>query len=400
MVRSEYVSIYECVLYDNEGNRKNIKLEFDSERDLNSYAIENKLKIADIKVIKEKRTSRVKNKELSVICNQLGMLISSGCEITNSLNTIQSNCSHKLKPILRSINYNLQKGNSISKSFQNTGMFSSFFINMIKAGEISGRLDEILISLSTYYKKEHEFRIKLLTSMIYPMLLVVVCIFVILFMLVYAVPSFQSSFIGSDNSLPISTKVLINISNFFRSYYKAIIIIVIISGVLIYKSISKSYRLRCYFDEHIFKFKLTKDIIQTIEVSKFIRCFYILMSSGIQIVNALDISSNVIKNRYIYQKLYICKDTVQSGNNISNSLKASGVFPEIVISMVEVGEEIGNLEKCLYSITNNYDNDLDNFINKIVKLIEPVVISIMGILIGAIVISMMIPIFDAVTSFQ
>jgi type IV pilus assembly protein PilC len=400
MVRSEYVSIYECVLYDNEGNRKNIKLEFDSERDLNSYAIENELKIADIKVIKEKRTSRVKNKELSVICNQLGMLISSGCEITNSLNTIQSNCSHKLKPILRSINYNLQKGNSISKSFQNTGMFSSFFINMIKAGEISGRLDEILMSLSTYYKKEYEFRSKLLTSMIYPMLLVVVCIFVILFMLVYAVPSFQSSFIGSDNSLPISTKVLINISNFFRSYYKAIIIIVIISGVLIYKRVSKSYRLRCYFDEQIFKFKLTKDIIQTIEVSKFIRCFYILMSSGIQIVNALDISSNVIKNRYIYQKLYICKYTVQSGNNISNSLKASGVFPEIVISMVEVGEETGNLEKCLYSITNNYDNDLDNFINKIVKLIEPVVISIMGILIGAIVISMMVPIFDAVTSFQ
>ena len=130
------------------------------------------------------------------------------------------------------------------------------------------------------------------------------------------------------------------------------------------------------------------------------RCFYILTSSGIQIVNALDISSNVIKNRYIYQKLYICKDTVQSGNSITNSLKASGVFPEIVISMVEVGEETGNLEGCLYSMTNNYDNDFDSLINKIVKVIEPVVISIMGILIGAIVISMMIPIFDAVTSFQ
>ena len=394
------MAIYECVIYDKEGNRKSIKLEFDSASDLNLYALENEFKIADTKLIKEKNINKVKNKELSIMCNQLGMLISSGCEITNSLNTIQSNCSHKLKSILKKVNYNLQKGNSISTSFQNTNMFSNFFINMIKAGEVSGKLDEILVSLSTFYKKEYEFKTKLLTAMIYPMLLVVVCILVILFMLIYAVPSLQSSFISNESNLPISTKILIEISSFFRNYYEFIIILVMIFLFIGYKFISKFDKLKYYLDEKIFKFKYTKIIIQTIEISKFIRCFYILISSGIQVVDALEISSNVIKNRYIHQRLYLTKDFIQRGNSITDSLELADIFPKLVISMIEVGEETGNLEKCLYNITTNYDNDLDNFINKIVKSIEPIIISVMGISIGAIVISMMIPIFDAVTSFQ
>ena len=394
------MAIYECVIYDKEGNRKSVKLEFDSEYELNSYALEKELKIADIKLIKEKSINKVKNKELSTMCNQLGMLISSGCEITNSINTIQSNCSHKLKSILKKVNYNLQKGSSISTSFQNTNMFSNFFINMLKAGEVSGKLDEILISLSNFYKKEYDFKNKLMTAMIYPMLLVVVCILVILFMLIYAVPSLQASFISNETNLPVSTKILIEVSSFFRDYYELIIILGIILLLISYKFISKSYKLKLYFDERIFKFKFSKVIIQTIEVSKFIRCFYILISSGIQVIDALEISSNVIKNRYIKQRLYLSKDFLQRGNSITNSLEVAGVFPKIDISMIEVGEETGSLEKCLYSITTNYDNDLDNFINKIVKSIEPIIISIMGISIGAIVISMMIPIFDAVTSFQ
>lgn len=394
------MAIYECVIYDKEGNRKSVKLEFDSEYELNSYALEKELKIADIKLIKEKSRNKVKNKELSTMCNQLGMLISSGCEITNSINTIQSNCSHKLKSILKKVNYNLQKGSSISTSFQNTNMFSNFFINMLKAGEVSGKLDEILISLSNFYKKEYDFKNKLMTAMVYPILLVVVCILVILFMLIYAVPSLQESFISNEINLPVSTKILIEVSSFFRDYYELIIILGVILLLISYKFISKSYKLKFYFDEKIFKFKFSKVIIQTIEVSKFIRCFYILISSGIQVVDALEISSNVIKNRYIKQRLYLSKDFLQRGNSITNSLEVAGVFPKIDISMIEVGEETGNLEKCLYSITTNYDNDLDNFINKIVKSIEPIIISIMGISIGAIVISMMIPIFDAVTSFQ
>lgn len=394
------MSKYECILYDEEGNRKNIKLEFESEKDLDLYAKENNFKIACTKILKENKMKRLKNKDLSIICNQLGMMISSGCEITNSLNTIRSNCNSKINSILKIINNNLKKGNSISESFQNTYVFSNFFINMIRAGEESGKLDEIFINLSNYYKKEYEFKNKLLTAMIYPLLLIIVSVLVILFMLIYAVPNFQKSFLENNNNLPVSTKILINISMFIRNYYEIIVVILLILVFYILNKIKTSNAFRYFIDKKIFKFRYSKKIVQNIEISKFIRCFYILSSNGIHIISSLDISSKVIGNKYMYEKIEISKENIKKGNSITDSFKLANIFPELVISILKVGEETGNIDKCLKSITENYDRNLESFVNKIVKIIEPIIISIMGIVIGAIVISMMIPIFDAVTSFQ
>ncbi len=394
------MSKYECILYDEEGNRKNVKLEFESEKDLDLYAKENNFKIACTKILKENKMKRLKNKDLSIICNQLGMMISSGCEITNSLNTIRSNCNSKINSILKIINNNLKKGNSISESFQNTYVFSNFFINMIRAGEESGKLDEIFINLSNYYKKEYEFKNKLLTAMIYPLLLIIVSALVILFMLIYAVPNFQKSFLQNNNNLPVSTKILINISMFIRNYYEIIVVILLILVFYILNKIKTSNEFRYFIDKKIFKFRYSKKIVQNIEISKFIRCFYILSSNGIHITSSLDISSKVIGNKYMYEKIEISKENIKKGNSITDSFKLANIFPELVISILKVGEETGNIDKCLKSITENYDRNLESFVNKIVKIIEPIIISIMGIVIGAIVISMMIPIFDAVTSFQ
>ncbi len=394
------MSKYECVLYDEEGNRKNIKLEFDSEKDLDLYVKQNNYKIAKIKTLKENKIKKLNNKDLSIMCNQLGMMISSGCEITNSLNTIRSNCNIKINSILKIINDNLKKGNSISESFENTYAFSNFFTNMIRAGEESGKLDETLINLSNYYKKEYEFKNKLLIAMIYPIILVIVSTMVILFMLIYTVPNFQKSFFQNNNDLPISTEILINISMFIRNYYEIILIVILILVFYILNKIKKSIEFRYFIDKKIFKFKYSKNIIQNIEISKFIRCFYILINSGIHITTSLDIASKVIGNKYMVKKIELSKESIIKGNSISDSFKISNIFPQVVISILQVGEETGNIDDCLKNITENYDRNLESFVNKIVKMIEPIIISIMGIVIGAIVISMMIPIFDAVTSFQ
>lgn len=394
------MSLYECVLYDKNGNRSREKLSFDSEKELKVYAIEKNLKIANIKLIKNKNNKNLRDKDLSVLCNQLGMLISSGCEITHSLNTIQLNCSKKLKPILKNINYNLQKGNPISLSFKNSAKFSKFFINMVKAGEVSGKLDEILMNLSDYYKKEYEFKRKLILAMVYPIALILTCICVILFTLIYTVPKFQQSFIGSESNLPLTTKILINFSMNLRNHYKIIFLIVgAIIGLLIY-TFKKEYKVRMYFDKKLFEFKLTRNIIQTIEVNKFIRCIYILISSGVQITKALDISCDVISNKYMAQKLNISKSLIQKGNSIAFSLDKSQVFPKIVISMIEVGEETGKMEHCLQNINTNYENNLDNLTSKIIKLIEPIIVLVLGLVIGTLLVFIMTPVFDAVTSFE
>ena len=392
--------LYECIAYDKKGNRTRKKLSFDSEKELKSYALENNLKIAKIRLLKDKNIKRLRDKDLSILCNQLGMLISSGCEITHSLNTIQLNCIKKLKPILKNVNYNLKKGNSISNSFKNSAKFSNFFINMIKAGEVSGKLDEILMSLSNFYKKEYEFKRKLLLAMIYPIALIIACICVILFTLIYTVPRFQQSFMGNESKLPFTTKLLINFSMNLRNHYKLnFLIIGAIIGLLIYVC-KKEYKFRMYLDKKLFEFKLTRNIIQTIEINKFIRCLYILISSGVQITKALDISCDVIRNKYMVQKLNISKSLIRKGNSIAFSLDKSQVFPKIVISMIEVGEETGKIEYCLSNINTNYEKNLENLTSKIIKLIEPVIVLVLGSVIGVLLVFIMTPVFDAVTSFK
>lgn len=394
------MAIYECLVYDKNGERKNLSLEFDSQKDLNFYAIENKYKIVRIKKKKELKKQKLKDKDLSNICEQLGILLSSGCEITKSLKTIQFSFNHKLKSDLKKVSDNLQKGNSISSSFQKTNSFPDFFIYMIKAGEISGRLDEILLSLSKYYKKEHEFKTKLLTSMIYPTILIFMLIMVVIFMLVFAVPNLKESFISTHTQLPNSTKLLIVISDLVRYNFEILIILMILGIIIFYNLIFKSEKIKYEFDKMIFEFKYTKEIVQAIEISKFTRCFYILNSSGIQILNSLDISTDVIKNKFMYEKMNISKEVIQKGYSITTSLSMSNIFPNVVIAMMQVGEETGNLEQSLKNINSNYDSNLETLVNRILKIVEPTIIVVIAISVGAIVISIMIPIFDAITSLK
>lgn len=392
------MAIYNCVVYDKFNKRKNIKLEVDSEEEIEKYEQEYEVKIINKKKIINNNPKKIKQKDLSELCQQLGMLLSSGCEITQSLNNIKSNCNPKFKSTLENIDYNLRNGDSISASFQKTNTFSNFFINMIKAGEISGSIDEIFFSLSTYYKKEYEFKQKIKSAMLYPTLLGIVSFSVIFFMIIYVTPKFELTFNGNEMDIPLSTKVLIESSRFIRTYFREIILLSIVVILCVFKFVVKSEKTRIFIEEYTFKFKRIRNIVQAIEVNKFSRSLYILMRSGILITDALEISSHVISSKLMYNKLYISKEALYKGYGISESLELAGVFPDIFIAMLSVGENTGNIDTCLYNIMINYDSDIDNLVQKIIKLIEPMIIVIMGIIIGGIVISMMIPMFDAISA--
>ncbi|MGL5507312.1 MAG: type II secretion system F family protein [Paraclostridium sp.] len=393
------MAIYDCVIYDNIGKRKQIKLEFDSEDEIKKYEEEYEVKIISKREIKNNNTRKINQKNLSELCQQLGMLLSSGCEITQSLNNIKSNCNSKMKTTLDSIDYNLRDGNSISISFQKTNMFTDFFLNMIKAGEVSGRIDEIFLSLASYYKREHEFKQKLKAALLYPILLAIVSFFVIIFMIIYVTPKFELTFSGNSIDIPLSTKMLIESSKFIRNYFKEILLITFICIIFLLKYLFKNKNIQLFIESSIFKFKYIRNIVQTIEVNKFSRALYMLMKSGVLIIDALEISSHVISNRFMYNKLYISKEALERGHCISEALELSGVFPNIFISMISVGEDTGNIDKCLHNIMINNESDLDNLVQKIVKLIEPMIIVIMGCIIGVIVIAMMTPMFDAINAF-
>lgn len=393
------MAVYDCVIYDKFGKRNKIILEFDSEEELEKYEEEYEIKIISKREIITRNKMKINQKNLSELCQQLGMLLSSGCEITQSLNNIKSNCNPKMKIILNNIDYNLRDGNSISASFQKTNAFTNFFLNMIKAGEVSGRIDEIFLSLANYYKREHEFKQKLKSALLYPVLLAIISFIVIIFMILYVTPKFELTFSGNSIDIPLSTKLLIGTSRFVRNYLKEIILVIVIYNIFLYKYVIKSEKVKLFIEAGIFRFKYIRNIVQTIEVNKFSRSLYMLMKSGILIIDALEISSHVISNRFMYNKLYISKEALEKGYCISEALDLAGVFPNIFISMISVGEDTGNIDKCLHNIMVTNENDLDNLVQKIIKLIEPTIIVIMGCIIGVIVIAMMTPMFDAINAF-
>lgn len=393
------MAIYECIVYDKFGKRNKLKLEFDSEEEIYEYENECEVKIINKKEVIVKDNIKIKQKELSELCQQLGMLLSSGCEITKTLNNIKSNCNSKIKSILDKIDCNLKEGNSICISFKKTNIFTDFFTNMVMAGEASGKIDEIFLSLAIYYKKEYEFKQKLKSAMLYPILLILVSFLVIIFMIIYVTPKFELIFSGNNVNIPLSTKLLIQSSKLTREYYKEIILLIFLFNIIIFKYLIRNEKIKLLIDKGLFRFKYTKNIVQVIEINKFSRALYVLIKSGILITDALEISSHVISNRFMYNRLYMSKEAIEKGYSISESLSISGVFPTIFISMLSVGEETGNIDACLYNIMINYESTMDNVIQKIVKLIEPIIIFIMGCIIGVIVIAMMTPMFDAIQSF-
>lgn len=393
------MSLYKCIVYDEKRNRKTIKLELESKNEINNYANYNKLKVVSVKEIKLKnRNVKLKDKEIKILCKEMGILLQSGCEITKIFNILKSESNIKIKSIFNKILNHLQKGNSITESFQESKSFSNFFISMIKAGEISGNLDKAMSDLSDYYDKEHKLKSKVTLILIYPIILVLLSMASMTFILFFIVPNFEIIFENNGINPPIMTKILINISKFTRENYILIVTSFLISLFSINYYINRNENGIALKNNLKLKIPIIKDINKLIITSKFCRSFSILIESGIQIIDAINIASKVIDNEIIYKRLKIAKDYITKGDSISSSLNKAEVFPELFISMVSIGEESGRLDSSLSIINEFYENELDTKIQQFIKIIEPVITAIIGIIVGIFVISMVSPMFDAITA--
>ncbi|MBO3444684.1 type II secretion system F family protein [Clostridium sp. CCUG 7971] len=389
------MNLYKCIVYDKQKNRKSIKLEFESESQVNSYANLNELKIVSIKQAKFKNSNKkLKDREIKILCKEMSILLESGCEITKIFDILKSQSNKKIKTIFNRVTNHIQKGNSITESFQETNSFSNFFISMIKAGEISGNLDKVMNDLSDYYDKEHKLKSKIMLILIYPVILIILSIASMLFILFFIVPNFEIIFQNNGINPPILTKILINISRFIRVNHIFILIVFIISLFMINSYIKSSK----FKNSVTFKIPIIKDISRLVITSKFCRSFSILIEGGIQIIDAINISSQVIDNEFIYERLAISREYIQRGDSISNSLSKPNIFPQLFISMINIGEESGRLDNSLKAINEFYENDLETKIQQFVKIIEPVITVIIGIVVGIFIISMVLPMFDAITS--
>lgn len=391
--------MYKCIVYDEENNRKVLKLNIDSEDEVYSYAEKNKFKVVAIKERKKVfRRQKLKNKDLNVFSKEMSILLKSGCEISKILRILINESNARVKFVLKQILASLEKGSSIKDSFDNTNAFSKFYISMIEAGELSGNLDDVMDKLATYYDKESKLINKIISILIYPAILIVTMIISFVFILIFLIPNFEEIYADNNVQTPTLTRILIFLSHVIRDHFFLLIIInLIIIGGLIYLKKSNP-KLNEMLNKLAFRLPIIRTYMKLIISNKFIKSLSILIASGVQIVESIETSAKVIGNEYIYNKIHKSNEHIKKGNSIGDSLKIVEELPSLLLSMIVIGEESGKLDTVLNTVSDYYESELDSKLEIGTKYFENFITLFIGIIVGITVISMMLPMFDAVSS--
>jgi len=391
--------LYKCIIYDEENNRKVLKLDIDSEYEVYSYADKNRFKVVDIKEIKSLfKGKKLKNKDLKVFSKEMSILLKSGCEISKILRILINESKDKVRIVLKKILGDIERGNSIKESFENTKAFSNFYISMIAAGEMSGNLDDVMDKLAIYYDKENKLKNKIISILIYPTILIITMIISFIFILLFLIPNFEDIYADNNMKTPGLTKILIFISHLLRDDFLLIIIVnlILVCGLIYLKNNNDKFNEM--LNKLIFKLPIVKTYMKLIISNKFIKALSILISSGVQIVDSIETSAKVMSNEYIYFKICKANELIKKGNSIGDSLKTVEELPSLLLSMITIGEESGKLDTVLNTVTEYYENELDSKIEIGTKYFENFITLVIGVAVGIIVISMMVPMFDAVSA--
>lgn len=347
---------------------------------------------------KLKKEKKIKSKDLRVMCSQMSILLDSGAGIDKILEVISEQQKKKFRDNLLLTVRNIKKGYSIENSFRSSDLFSEFFYNMIKCGENSGRLSNVLKDMSNYYERDYRVKSKLKSIMIYPAILLIMMIVALIFIMYAVIPNFALVFESNNIKPPLFSYLVITTMMFFKEYINILIPIIIIIISLLYIAIKSNENNIEKFDRIKSTVPILKNYYLMSVTAAFSRNMYLMLKSGIPLVEAIKISSDITGNVYIQKKLEISIRYINKGNSISKSIDLSGIFPEIFISMLKNGEESGNIEKSFQYINNFFENELDIMTDRIVRLIEPAMTIIMGLVIGALIIAIVMPMFDTITA--
>lgn len=338
---------------------------------------------------------KVKQKDLVLFSRQLSTLIGAGVPIVQGLTILVDQIDNPaFKKVITSVREDIESGTSITEALsRHPTVFSELYVNMVKSGELGGILDVILERLSAYQESAAALRGKIRSAMVYPAVIALVAGGVTTFLMIVVVPTFVNIFEEVGAQLPLPTQILLAVSNFLKSY----IIFVIIGLIVFVVGLRQYYRTEAgsmYIDRLLLRLPLFGALLRKVAVAKFTKTFGTLVKSGVPILQALETVAKTSGNRVIEKAVLQAKEAIREGERISEPLKASGAFPPMVTQMISVGEETGNLDAMLSKIAEFYEQEVDTAISGLTSLIEPVVVVFMGIIIGAIAISMYMPMFQ------
>lgn len=341
------------------------------------------------------QSKKIKLKDISLFCKQMSVMLESGIPLNNAVDILEQQATSKnLKSSLKIVSKSLKEGSQLSKAMiDQEGMFPDLLIRMVQAGEKTGKLDEVLEKMSEHYNKELKTSRQIRGAMIYPAVLAFLAVAAVLALLYVVIPSFSGIFEQSGMAMPLPTRIVLAASNIVRSYWY---ILFGVTGILVFLFLR--YRStevgRYQLDRLKLWLPVIKGPMQKIVTARFASTLAILTSAGIPLVEAIESAAATTNNAVVIEKMKIANEGLQKGERLTGMITATGLFPPMMLSMVKIGEESGSLESMLVKTSDYYEEELETAIKQLLSLLEPAMIIVMGVIIGGIVASVMLPMFE------
>jgi type IV pilus assembly protein PilC len=338
---------------------------------------------------------KVKQRSIGIFTRQLATMIDAGLPLVQSLEILSSQQDDKLfKEIIRGIREDVESGSTFAGALKkHPTTFNELFTNLVVAGEEGGILDTILTRLSNYIEKAEALKKKVKSALIYPATIVGVAVIVVMILMLFVIPVFESMFKSAGQSLPLPTLITLGLSKLIKKY-----VVIIIPGLILCFYLFRKYyqteKGKTLFDFLLLKSPVFGPLFQKIAVARFSRTLGTLVSSGVPILDGLNIVSKASGNKIIETAILNARASIREGETISEPLGRSGNFPPMVIQMISVGESTGALDSMLSKIADFYEEEVDVAVGNLTSLLEPLLMVFLGLVIGGVVISMYLPIFQ------
>jgi type IV pilus assembly protein PilC len=343
----------------------------------------------------------IKTRDVVIFTRQFSTMINSGLPLVQALTILAEQTDNKaLAEVTKKVVFDVESGNTVADALsKHPRAFTNLYVNMVAAGEAGGILDTILLRLATFLEKNDALVRKVKGAMIYPAVIMSVAAIAVVVLLIFVIPVFAGMFASAGQALPLPTRIVIGASGFLRSYWWVIGAIVITGGYM-----GKKYYAtpsgKLVIDRLMLRMPVLGDVLRKSAVSRFTRTLGTLISSGVSILEGLEITAKTAGNRVIQDAIMQSRSSIAGGDTIAQPLQKSKVFPPMVISMIAVGEQTGGLDEMLSKIADFYDEEVDAAVSNLLSLLEPIMIVFLGVVVGGMVVAMYLPIFDMVNAVQ
>ena len=345
---------------------------------------------------------KVKTEDVNIFTRQFATMINAGLPLIKCLSILaQQTESKSLSDVITDCQREVEAGRSLSEAFsKHPEAFDHLYVAMVRAGEVGGMLDDVLLRVAAQRERESEIRRKVKSAMTYPVAVLGISIFLLAAMIIFVVPKFASMFKNLGGGLPGFTQMLVNISHFVAGYGGLVIIVIIIGSVIAFRRFKATDRGRLILDRMKLKMPIVGKLFHKAAMSKFSRTLGTLISSGVPILGALEITGETTGNMVVTRALDDVRAGVKEGETIAKPLTEATVFPPMITQMIAIGEETGALDVMLAKVSEFYDSEVNAAVDSLTSILEPALIMFLGVTVGTIVIALYLPVFKIITMIK